>query len=66
MATFHQYTFHQLMFDVPLKQVYAMYSWATLNDPMNRFSGIIMVNGGYLGNEADMLYEDLKKIMQKK
>jgi hypothetical protein len=65
MSTFPQYTYNQLLFEVPLGEVYAMYSWATANDPINRFGGINMINGGYLGREADVLYTELKEIMKK-
>jgi hypothetical protein len=38
-----------------------LYSWAMANDPIHRFNGIRMVNGGYIGLEREKLMEELKK-----
>jgi hypothetical protein len=65
MATFNQYTWDDLIYEVPLGQVYMLYSWATANDPINRFGGIHMVGGGYKGTEADLLLAELRKIVAK-
>lgn len=40
-----------------------LYSWAFGNNPIHLFSGIKMVNGGYVGIEADNLLSELKEMV---
>ena len=59
MSTFSQYTMEELMYETPLLTVFVLESWAISNDPINRFGGIRMINGGFSGMEADKLYKEL-------
>lgn len=51
--------------ELPLLDAFVLYSYAQWSDPMNRFSGIKMVGGGYMGKEADKLLNELKEFNKK-
>jgi hypothetical protein len=62
LSTFHQYTLQEVLYELPLMDAFALWSWAYYNNPIHQFNGIQMVNGGYAGQEADKLLEELKEM----
>ena len=65
LVAYHQYSFDYILYELPMIRGWILYSWAYSNDALNRFGGVRMVNGGYLGYEADKLYAELKEIAKK-
>ena len=49
---------------MPLLDVYVLYSWAFLNNPVHQFSGIQMTNS-YTAQESDQLLKELKEMKAK-
>ena len=46
-------------------QGFVLYSWSYYNNPIHMFNGIQMIGGGYSGQEADTLLEELKQMLHK-
>jgi len=59
------YSKDYVLTELPLLDGMIMYSFAMCNDPVHKFSGLHMENGGYAGREADMLLEELKEFRKK-
>jgi hypothetical protein len=60
LSTYHQFTLDEILYEIPLLDVYVLYSWAFFNAPIHQFNGIQMSNG-YSAQEADRLMENMKK-----
>ena len=65
LRAFPQYKTEELLYEIPLIQVFAMYSWAYANDGWHQFSGVYMPDGGYTGQEAESLLNELKQLKLK-
>lgn len=51
-----------VLYDLPMIQGFVLYSWSYYNNPIHMFNGIQMIGGGYSGQEADTLLEELKEM----
>ena len=59
MQVYH-YTKEYVLFELPMHEGYILQSHAIFNDPINKFNGIGFANGGYLGQECDKLFNEIK------
>jgi len=58
--TTYNYELQYIMNKLPMLDGFVLWSWAYANDPVHKFGGIKMKNGGYLGDERDLLLDELK------
>jgi hypothetical protein len=64
LNNYHQFSLDDILYEMPLLDVYVLYSWAYYNSPIHQFSGIIMTNS-YVAQESDNLLEELKMMKRK-
>ena len=62
LSNYHQYKLEQILYELPMMDGFALYSWAYYNNPIHQFNGIQMADGGYAGMEAKELLEELKEM----
>lgn len=65
MASYPQFTKDYILYELPMIDGWILWSYSMFNDPVHKFSGIEMENGGYLGIESDILLNDLRAMKLK-
>lgn len=64
LNSYPQYKIDDIMTKLPMLDGYILYTYSFFNDAIHKFSGIKMKNS-YCAQEADMLLEQLKHIVNK-
>jgi hypothetical protein len=64
LSNYHQFSLDEILYEMPLIDVYVLYSWAYFNSPINQFNGIQMTNS-YTAQESDNLLVELKEMKSK-
>jgi hypothetical protein len=65
LSNYHQLSLNEILYEMPLLDVYVLYSWAYYNSPIHQFGGILMINS-YVEQESDELLKQLKEMKNRK
>lgn len=65
LKNYQQFTMNYIMNELPMLDGWLLYSYAILNDPVHKFSGLQLKDGGPAGDEADALKKELLEIINK-
>lgn len=52
-----------IKYELPLEEAFVLHGWAVINEPINRFSGVTVVNSP-IERESKQLLSELKEMLQ--